>query len=81
VKALTDPQLRALKEVAEDRVRWSRYEMRYYSTEWPPAIRSDVVLRLVDAGLADVGPHVPGMTSSRHVVLTDAGQMRLVAGA
>jgi len=79
-KPLTESQLRALREVAEGRVRYYRGELRYRSTEFPPAIRNDVAMRLRNEGLIRLERGELGK-SWQPVVLTESGQMRLVAGA
>lgn len=76
MKPLTDAQMRALEEVEAGRVRWAPYELCYWSTVFPPAIRSDVVRRLVDRGVAEVGEKV-GTLSSHRVALTDSGHAAL----
>jgi len=52
---LTEPQMRALREVGAERVRWSARDDRYFSTTFPPAVRDDVVRRLLKLQLVEIG--------------------------
>ena len=68
---LTEPQARALKEVSEGRVRYAIY-WAYRSTVFPPAVRTDVCMRLAQRGLLT---HRGDGESV--VALTDAGREAL----
>lgn len=75
---LTEAQVRTLKALQGKGVRWERYGARYYSLLPALApIRNDVVRRLVQRGLAEVGRPCDHPTSSHFVVLTDAGREAL----
>ena len=71
---LTEPQLRALKEIAASRVAYERYGYRYWSRAFGPPIRSDVVARLVDRGFAEVREPLIHPPSSSLVLLTERGR-------
>lgn len=73
----TESQMRVPREIAADRVRWGRYEGRFWSTVFPPAVRSDVVRRVVNGGFATIGPALFSPPSSNQVVLTDTGRAAL----
>lgn len=75
---LTEPQLRALKEIAAGRV--IDDGERFRSTEYPPAVRHDVISRVVARGFAELGGHVMRVTTggniehARKVFPTDYGR-------
>jgi hypothetical protein len=72
VSELTEPQLRALREISASRVAYERYGRRYWSVA--QRIRSDVVARLVDRGFAEVGEPLFHPPSSSRVLLSDRGR-------
>jgi hypothetical protein len=80
LKPLSESQLRTLNEVSKNRVIYETDKQRYRSARFPPAVRSDVVKRLRDAGLIEVKVSQLGRMYAA-VELTDAARTRLMAGA
>lgn len=74
---LTPAQLRTLEEIEATRVRWDSQSPRFYSTVWPPAVRHDVVERVVELGFAEIADKAVGKEISPRVLLTDKGREAL----
>lgn len=75
MKPLTDAQRRGLKEIDAGRVVWDRFDGRYRSTAWPPAVRRDTIEALLERELAERG--LPRGMGFVDVVLTDSGHVAL----
>lgn len=75
---LTPAQRRTAEEIGEGKVSWSRLLLKWASHEFPSSVRTDVVQRLVDAGIAKKGARINEYRFE--CVLTDLGREVIANG-